>query len=664
LSLGNVNSRRLDIQGLRAIAVIFVLLHHSGIPIHGGFVGVDIFFVISGYVITSMLFKEFQLKGSISLRAFYSRRFRRLVPALSFVILVTLFLSLLLESPLGAQQRTAKTAVGAITFSANIVIAGISGGYFNPPAEVNPLLHTWSLSVEEQFYLLFPLLFFCGIFLRKRHPLSILKICVCIVGVVSFTAAVLGSNGLSFIGIDPLLGFYSPVTRAWEFAVGSFLALRKRSIQLDRMRLASLKCFGILGCFMLFLSLFVIDESTSFPGFATLIPVFGTLLLIEAGPGNGFITRILKTSPFVKVGDLSYSIYLWHWPLISLTNSLYPDQPSFRVIAALVSLAPATLSFHFIERPIRENRMNSLLSNSTLAFVVFIPVALLAIGLYLFSEFQLKPRFESKLQPTQIVYELGCHWDGGSDPIPCRWNKNSKRRPVYLLGDSNAAHFSEGLIKATRELGRPLVSNTSSGCPLLLLEIEFNNNPMRAKECYARNQRLLRWIQDQKQGTVVLSMSDEYFLSEKYSIKSPSEKFSSDAFQKTDLMEIALSNTLSFLENSGHDVVMIQTVPHFVDDYAWKGGECPGFPLWSEPCSKVMPRKYSLKKSKEIVARLKIISSGYGVKFIDFSPIVCPNDKCTVSSFLGSGYQDASHISVDMDKSLASEWLRILRQET
>lgn len=288
-------TKRLDIQGLRGIAVLVVLAFHSGLPLHSGFIGVDIFFVISGYVITGVLMRT---SGPVfkALRNFFVRRFRRLVPALAVILMVTLLLSLIFFSPFGSQENVALTSLGASFGVANFVISRITGGYFDIAAETNPLLHTWSLSVEEQFYLLFPLLLLGGLALFgkyfRKHRIALL-IAFGVTG-TSFLAMLLGNHGcLGDVSLSTA-GFYSPIPRAWEFGIGSlafllteWFCVLKPWVQKARRLLA----VGLLVSAFLF-----ITESTQTPGLMTLLPVIGTALLLMEGPNtsDGPVTKFLS----------------------------------------------------------------------------------------------------------------------------------------------------------------------------------------------------------------------------------------------------------------------------------------------------------------------------------------------------------------------------------
>ena len=216
---------RADIQGLRAVAVLVVIAFHAGLPLSGGFVGVDVFFVISGFVITAMLMREWDLTGSVSLATFYLRRAKRLTPALALVVAFTAVASSLFLSPFEQQVQASQTGLGALGLVANWVIAVQTGDYFGPSAESNPLLHTWSLSVEEQFYLVFPIVILAAWRLGRRlgraHLAAVLV--VSLMGLASL--AMIRGSSLGISADSWVIGYYSPFNRAWEFAAGAFLAL-------------------------------------------------------------------------------------------------------------------------------------------------------------------------------------------------------------------------------------------------------------------------------------------------------------------------------------------------------------------------------------------------------------------------------------------------------
>lgn len=348
-------TRRLDIQGLRAFAVLAVIGFHARLPIPGGFVGVDVFFVISGFVITAMLMGQRADIGRLPLAAFYWKRFKRLTPALSLMLAVCLLAAIPLLSPWGQQQAAADTAIAAVLIFANLQIARTTGDYFGASAEQNLFLNTWSLSVEEQFYLIFPVVLIIVFALagRSRGGRHVAIVTLAVMALGSFALAVLGASGYSLDRFFWLLGFFSPLTRVWEFAVGAILALLADRLKPNRPWVGS--AVGVLGALMLMASLWVISDETPFPGIWTLLPVVGTLCVIAAGsltPTNP-TARLLSIKPATVVGDYSYSLYLWHWPAVVLATIVWGPSLLVGVLAVWASAIPAVMSYRLVENPIR-----------------------------------------------------------------------------------------------------------------------------------------------------------------------------------------------------------------------------------------------------------------------------------------------------------------------
>lgn len=463
------DGRRSDIQGLRAVAVLLVACFHGGLPVPGGFVGVDVFFVISGFVITGMIYREHSATGRFRLGHFYFRRFKRLTPALALTVAVTMILSFCLMSPFEVQQKAASAGAAAMLLVANFEIARSTGDYFAQPAKVNPMLHTWSLSVEEQFYLVFPALLLLGWALSKHGPRRSGRaiVLVSVVSAVSFWLAVVHPGGQTAAQMN-ITGFYSPFTRAWEFAVGALLALflTNRPLRSDKFA----EVLAWLGVALVAVSAAKIDEATPFPSTWTLLPVTGTLLLIAAGTHHvTSIGRILTLPPMVKLGDWSYSIYLWHWPLDVFAVQLWPGTSYATILATLLAIALAAASYRWVEQPIRRlPPLSRPRSGALIAAVVLPPVLLAEIALFGANEFWL-PRYRTGVIPTahhgstdwdefyaflgrisypcndQASRDSAVQWKGLSH---CRQSKANAPVDVAVIGDSHAEHLFLGLAEA------------------------------------------------------------------------------------------------------------------------------------------------------------------------------------------------------------------------
>lgn len=335
---------RKDIDGLRMIAVLAVVFNHAGLSLPGGFVGVDIFFVISGFLITGILAQDI-VDGRFSILTFYERRARRILPALFVVLAACLVAGWLLLSP----QRYAglgMSVLATLGFVSNMWFWRSAGDYFGPDVEFEPLLHTWSLAVEEQFYLVFPILLW-ALASRPRSQWRAVISVLCIV-----------SLGLSIwmTEVAPEANFYFTPTRVWELGLGALLALGTFPQSTARLHAAA----GWLGLALIGASLVLISGQTPFPGLAAIPPVLGAALILYAGAGDrGGVTALLSWQPFVWIGLISYSLYLWHWPVLvaarTLNGTVHLPLP-VALVSVLASLVLAMLSWRFVEQPFRKRR--------------------------------------------------------------------------------------------------------------------------------------------------------------------------------------------------------------------------------------------------------------------------------------------------------------------
>lgn len=629
--------RRLDIQGLRAIAVLMVVVFHAGLPFPGGFVGVDVFFVISGFVITAMLQRTWQTTGTIRFRDFYIRRFKRLTPALALMVSVTLLAGAALLSPLAAQSRAAWTGLGAILFSANYVISRTTGGYFDDPAETNPLLHTWSLSVEEQFYFFFPLLLLIGFLIAKKRRFGLKYAPIIIVSAV----AVVSFVGAFLFTAEPgessrfLFGFYNPATRVWEFAIGALVVfvINEKSLRFIN-RTALL--LGFAGVATLIASLFLINGSMRLPGPWTLLPVLGTVLLILAGfaPGNRF-SKVLETRPMVRIGDWSYSIYLWHWPFIVFASLLWPEYSTAVLIAAILSFIPAVVSYYYVEQPIRSlPSMNFAKTTGLISSMFIIPLVFIAgLGFA-----QSNNWWNSNIEQFNdaVVKHAGTlrgcavrKWDAGK-PDRCTWNKDASGSPIYLVGDSNAGHFIEGVIEVGEKLDRPVLGFSIGDC-------RFTYGNAKAG-CDEAQSKVLDYIKGADNGTVIIS--DRVAKDEDFLIKRIGE-----------------------LQRSGHKTVLVKPIPQWVGQNAWQPWTCSTLELASGGCNQTMTLK-SIETSQGPVQDL-IESAGRATNsvVVETWTNICPTGTCFIKSEGIVRFRDGTHISVPQSRELAPVFLEALTRK-
>jgi peptidoglycan/LPS O-acetylase OafA/YrhL len=645
-----------------------VVAFHAGLPVPGGFVGVDVFFVISGFVITAMLHREWHQTGRIKFGRFYLRRFKRLTPALALMVAVTMLISVLVLSPLGPQQTAAKTAIGAMLLAANFVIARTTGGYFDAAAETNPLLNTWSLSVEEQFYLVFPALIALGWMLARRRGLLRFSPLVLVSGVavVSFALALVSSTGLIFRGSGIILGFYSPFTRAWEFAVGALLALALANRAPRASRTSASAALGVIGLGMLAASLWLINDTTPFPGIWTLLPVTGTLLLLLAGTApDAPSTRLLARMPMVRIGDWSYSLYLWHWPLIVFAGLLWPSSPVVLLLAALASIPPALASYRYVEQPLRrmDVRRRSL---GALVSVIVIPPLALSMTLLLLADngwYSEPVQRLTNLVRMHAGFENGCFSatpQSALSPDQCLWNAGAKGSPIYLVGDSHADHFTEAAVGAGRILDRPVYSYTKSGCPFIDVYVQI---PGRSSDwpdgCRSYYADTLNWLRMQPPGVVVNGFADFYWHDTAVEVGRTKNTMTIDPASRTAALGEGLESTLSSVRAMGHEVLVTLPTPVFSEPYSWDLGSCTLWTITKGQCTATMPLPHADRMQADSIRAATTATQATGTTLLDLRNQLCPDGVCGEPN--GQNWNDGSHLSVDASAALAGTFAKAIR---
>ncbi len=452
---------RADIDGLRAVAVLSVLFFHAGITaVSGGYVGVDVFFVISGFVITSGIVREYE-QSRFSIAAFYDRRIRRIFPALIAVI-VTSLVAFTAVMAVEDGRDFSRSAVAAMLSVSNIFFWKTSG-YFDPAAGLRPLLHTWSLAVEEQFYLVIPLLL--SFTLRRSR---------------AFSAAVLIALGLASLGLSvyltdraPSANFYSLPTRAWELVIGCLLALQSEPLK----RLARFApVMGWAGLALIIASVVLYDGDTPFPGAAAVPPTLGAALIIASGTiGSSTVNRWLSTRIMVGIGAISYSLYLVHWPVIVFARFWTMREPGPLSIALIcaVSIGLAVLSWKFVEAPFRHPSRafdrGNVFRGAALMVAIVCGFAFVSPA---FAPRRLAPALvASAVENRPLAFQSPCfleNEDAGKWRAELCTRTTGAASNALLWGDSFAAHYVAGLMTTAEPLDVNIIQYTSAGCPPIL----------------------------------------------------------------------------------------------------------------------------------------------------------------------------------------------------
>jgi peptidoglycan/LPS O-acetylase OafA/YrhL len=459
MSSTNINLLyRKDLDWLRALAVLPVIFFHAGFELFsGGFVGVDIFFVISGYLITSIILKDIE-NNKFSINSFYLRRARRILPALFFVTILCIPASYLALTP-GDMKNFGQSLVAVSTFSSNILFY-LESDYFGGASDLKPLINTWSLAVEEQFYIFFPLLLLAFHKFKRKITLSLF--------IFLFLISFLSANLATLLPNRPMLAsaaFYLLPFRAWELLIGVFCAYAI-NFNFFNKNLFTRELAPLLGVLLIIISIISYDKTTPFPSFYALAPTLGTALIILSTNKATFIYKILSLPLFVGIGLISYSFYLWHQPIFAFSRHLSMHDLSNleKHFLILISLIMAYISWRFVEKPFREKNKINAKTIFTLSFIGIIFIS--SIGLFLHISNGFDTRLPENLKNYSKTHD-SCYFDGfstefltNSDLTDCL----RKPKTIVLVGDSHARSLSYGLHQKLQDERFNLVTITEKGC--------------------------------------------------------------------------------------------------------------------------------------------------------------------------------------------------------
>lgn len=625
-----------ELQGIRGISVALVVLYHANLIFHGGFIGVDVFFVVSGFVITKSIVNEYTRNGYVSARHFISRRIRRLLPASTIVIAFTLICSIFVFSPFGEQRQISYASLSATFFSANLYFI-LQNSY--AALANNPLRHMWSLGVEEQFYL-FLIVFIVILSTVTKSKKTFLRYLLCfslVTGLFSFFVGLVLSNGVRLIPLPTRVAFFSPVSRLWEIQVGVLLALSFEIGVIDKIRNRFADLLSTLGLFLIFFSAYTFNTFTNYPGMSALLPTFGSALLILSISKSEFLKKALCWKPLVLLGDLSYSIYLWHWPLIVMCGVIFPGQSILIIFSALFSVVPAYFSYIYVENRFRGSSDSKIEVKQILGVSILIQVVL-ALTLLVGARSGLGITQESaKNGGDSWADRANCEMDGSNfDYSSCFVESSANIGSVLLLGDSQAGSISDGVKKAADELNLNFAVWYNNGCPV------FPRPSIEREDCQSYLEYLPNVIKEINPSLIIIANKSTL-----YTTGGPQRggvtiakgngnlvKTYDEAIQMwTDgLIEVVNSEPFAL-----RNILVIQQVPPTI----YEGQTLLKPKLGDSP----FDLRLSADRNELVKMEKSAINKYKHVHFYDPAVDLCPLDRCKTVVEEGRIYTDKYHLS-------------------
>ncbi|MBU3898728.1 MAG: acyltransferase [Gammaproteobacteria bacterium] len=661
----NALKYRADIDGLRALAVLSVVIYHvSPQSLPGGFLGVDIFFVISGYLISLIVFRD-QTAGKFNFADFYARRIRRLFPALAIVLLATMvFGAFALFSD--EYQRLGKHASSAIVFLLNFQLMN-EAGYFDVASDFKPLLHLWSLSIEEQFYLVWPALLV--VLARFRLRISWV-IGVLIVG--SFTFAIYLASR------NPDALYFHPLARFWELLLGAALAfghhrcgINALPSGLDRSWVRHwLSCAGMVAIVS---ALLLVNGKAPYPGTLTLIPLLGVVGLIASG-SSSVVNRFLALSPIVWIGLISYPLYLWHWPLLSYIRIMESGAPikAHLWLGAIAAVLLAALTYRFIEQPLRNpRRVRPALVGlgSTMVVLLLASFSVVASdGLPDRPAVRYVKAAEEQIKREPATDESCMSlFPSSVAPIYCRQH-NPGRRMIGIIGDSHAHVLFPGFAEQAERAGYGVLLLANSGCPPLMGAVTGKTDSERHECSLAVEKVLSAILGDERIKHVILATRGPIYLTGNgYGPAEADYDYPPIAYglpvnrtykKGVDPFADGLFATLRRLSDSGRAVSYFLQVP----ELGVPPRNCFGRPLTlvlNSSCS-VAVNEYRERMRAYRAILTKAQAEFPTMTVLDPEPLLCDTDRCQGVVEKKLMYADDDHLSKEGSRLMATHFLPLL----
>ena len=645
-----------DIQGLRGIAVSLVVIYHAHLGIFpGGYIGVDVFFVISGFLITRHLLQEHRSSGRIKVASFYARRIRRLLPASSLVLIATLILARIMLPPLGWPDVASAGRATAL-YGVNIYFAS-NGTDYLANSSASPFQHYWSLSLEEQFYLAWPLFLIFLLSRRRRRKYQVFAVVAVLVS-VSFVLSVVITH------LAQPIAFFLLPTRAWELGVGALIALREEQAS-QLVRRVSRRLVRVSGLVLIVATALVISEGTTFPGWVAALPVLGAALVIMSAIAprteSGSNRSLLHWGPLQQTGNLSYSIYLWHWPLFTLPQ-MYDDSPASlaeRLVLLLGSVVLGYLTYHWVEIPsqrFRIQRPAGILATAALLTAMSVAACSLTAVMPRLDggrTTQAWPRGESpedsptissvprNLRPSLIdaaqdmpdSYADGCHASQTqASPKVCWYGPDSSPRSVVLFGDSHAAQWLPAFESLSATLNFRLLSLTKSACPSLEAEAENRQLNREYWECDEWRSKALTIIRNESPDLVVIS---NYY----------QEILVSNGKSAAATWATALTGVIAALPKTSRVLVLGDT-----PDWKTAPAVCASGNL-HDVASCTAPTRQVTNRMLTDVERETALTTGSS--YINPVNWICPNQRCPVIAWNTLIYRDNHHLTATYSRELS-----------